>query len=127
MHNESVAAGLRADGYERFNAPKSSATAVVRVLHHQHARSRSVNRVGPACGGNIGGREHSAVAMKRLNHAARKRGWRASFIMNDVAVVVRDDFVAAFTLRLDGQLIGHGSAGREDRGFFSKHARHALL
>ena len=127
MHNQSVGAGLRADGFESVNAPECSAATVVRVLHHQHARARSVNGVGSARASDIGGREHSAIAMQGLNHATRQRGGRASFIMNNVAVMMRDNFVATFALRLDGQLISHGSAGREDRGFFSKHARHALL
>ena len=71
-------------------------------------------------------RENAAMTLPRRLIGALRAGERAGgalFIAHDVRLALDDHFLSRLGVRADGQLVGHGAGGDEQRGAFAEQRR----
>ena len=97
MHMQSVLVARSRDRSELRQWPHGAAATIVRVLDNQHATHGRMLIARPNRRVHLMRFKQTAWPIKRRDHAAAQSRGRARFVVNDVAVAMRDDFVARFT------------------------------
>ena len=116
-----------AHGLEPIQRPHRSPAAIVRVLHDQQSAAGEVDVARAHRVAHVLRIELPAVATQDADHHARQCRGRTRLVVDDVAVLVRDDLVAGLSVGADGGLVGHG-AGRDEAGcLFAEQLRHMPL
>ena len=120
MHMETM--GMRFTRYPlpTIHAPHRAAPAVLRIFSNQHLAHRVVNVAGSNGGSYIFSIKQTTITAHSPHHGATQRSRPAGFVVNDVTLFMRNDFIASAARHANRQLVCHGSTWNEHRRFLPK-------
>ena len=104
-----------------------AAAAIVGGTGRHHGGRRQDDVAGRLEGGAdvVGGEQAALADVGELDTGIGRR--RAGFMPGDVRLLPDDDVVAGLAQQPQADLVGHGSAGREQRGFLAEQLGDPLL